>query len=1229
MSDIENIVFATTTPLTSGTDNVVGTGGSNLVLGELADGGNAGLNTLNPSDVINGGGGEDMLRVTATGPSPSGVGFTMNAVEIAQIRNFSTGNTLDLDFINVQGTNTFWLDNTTGQTNVENIQNAADILVTGGPNGDPAEARFNFNDSLYQGDNDSVDIEVNDANADIELNDYEDAGRIEHVNIIANGAKSDLELDIEGQDTWTITGNASDLEISQEDYNYFSEGLSSIDATGFAGNLELDAQIAQNQGSGPATVTTIAGDDELYLWGLSPQSDGSPALFTETLSDVFIKTANGSDYIEADHFQNVTVQSGNGEDTVSLGDESAIQGNVDLTTGANSDDAYVNTSGNLTNALLGKGNDTLDMDVSGSATVGAAQGSDSISGSVGGNLFAKLGAGNNSLGDEGAVTVGSTLTVNAGAGNDTVNASVGQNITATLGDGNNDININYGFNSIFENVANITTGSGADSLVASNSSGDELIANLGGGNDYADITGVSTTSANITFDGGDDTLETNGRGVVSSDTISFGDGNDTLITDALEVVNDANDFSGVTSLETLSFGQGSGDVTFDGITTGANDAGVINYVSTGSVSHSYDLVDLSDGVNLSMDVQNASGETLELDLDDAEGGTANISLSAAFGSGGFNDVYITDTSTLNITAGDYNIFPDFSTATIDFGSNSFNGDTDLTTVNLTGNANINLASSDSVFAGSLATINGTNMVGAVYMTLADVAAVINIDTGAGSDYVEGNDSATAYDVSTRGGNDEIDTNDLNDTIDAGDGNDEVNSGGGNDNIKLGAGDDIANFAAGELTSFDSIDGGSGADEVVVESALGTIVDDFFFNWQNVETLRLSNGTDNLTLNDIANQNGPSNIYLGGGSDTVTLGSGYARTLNVYLAPVGSADNIDASGTTNNLATLKIHGNVTDFNGDTLKGGTSLGDELIMTADNGTAALTDNVTGIDKITVLFNGSADATITTTAGTNTGQMTVDASLLVDPIGVALPGDLTFTGAGNNPFVVTGGQGNDTITTGGGNDTINGGLGNDSITAGNGANSVNGGSGNDIIDTGSGNDTVNGDDGNDNITSGGGTDTVNGGAGDDAIITGVGADTVVGGSGNDTITGGNDADNLTGGANDDTFVYADPNQSRGGNGSVDTITDFDQAGNDLIDFTALYGGTVDGTDFLGNQAFGTAQSVLTQSTGEIVYEQGNGNNNGTLWVDDGNGILNGLDLQIKMTGVPSMEAGDFVAIV
>jgi len=1226
MSDIDvlnDIVFATTTPLTSGTDNVVGTGGANLVLGELADGGNAGLNTLNPSDVINGAGGtQDMLRVTATGSTPSVAGFTMNGVEIAQIRNFSTDNTLDLDFINVQGTTTFWLQNTTGQTNIENIQNAADILVEGGPNGDPAEAIFNFNDSLYQGANDSVDITVDDANADIELNDYEDAGQIEHVNIIADGADSELELDIEGQDTWTITGNAKNLQIQQEDYNYDSEYLSSIEANGFAGNLELYAQIGQN-GEEPATVSTGGGFDYLEL-----QGDGS---------DVNIQTRAKADTVYASGFDDVTVNTAKGADNVYIGTGIGFAavfegppssvGDVDLRTGNGNDYAQVSSNGNLT-ADLGAGADYLSMQVSGSATVTGAGGGDQVVGTVNGNLTANLGGGSNYA----ELSVGADLNVTAGASNDTVYASVGGNIIATLGDGDNYVSINYGYNSGFpDNVANITTGTGNDTLIASNSAGDELIANLGEGNDYADITGVSTTSANITFAGGDDTLETNGRGVVSSDTISFGSGSDTLITDSLEVVNDPSDFAGVTGLETLSFGQGSADVTFDGITTGANAAGVINYVSTGSVSHSYNLIDLSDGVNVFMNVQGSAGEALALDLDNTGGpGTANVTLEAEDGSGGFLDVDITDTSTLNITATDYDIFPDFSTATINFGSNSFGGDADLTTVNLSGDANINLANSASVDAANLAVINGAGMLGDVRTTLANVANSIAVDTGSGNDLIIGNDTQTAYDVETRGGNDTISTNTLNDTIDAGDGNDVVSSGFGNDNIKLGTGDDTAIFLAGELTSFDSIDGGSGLDTIGVFGALGTVVDDFFFNWQGVETLALSSGQDELTLNDIANQNGPSTISLGGGNDSVILGSGYARTLNIQLANVASADNIDASATTNNLATLKISGFVTDFNNDTLRGGTSLGDELIMTADNGTAALTNQVTGIDKITLVANGNANATITTASGTNTGKMTVDASALVDPDGLGglLPGNLDFTGNGSNPFDVLGGAGNDTIDTGAGNDTINGGLGNDVIIASGGNNSVNGGAGNDSITATSGNDTINGDEGNDTIDSSSGLDSVNGGTGNDAIVTGAGADAVVGGSGNDNISGGLGADTLTGGTDNDTFVYGSFDQSRGGNGSVDTITDFDAAGDDLIDFTGLLGG-IDGADFLGNQAFGTAQNVLTADAGQIVYEQGNGNSNGTLWVDDGNGILNGNDLQITMTGVPSMEAGDFVAVV
>ena len=176
-------------------------------------------------------------------------------------------------------------------------------------------------------------------------------------------------------------------------------------------------------------------------------------------------------------------------------------------------------------------------------------------------------------------------------------------------------------------------------------------------------------------------------------------------------------------------------------------------------------------------------------------------------------------------------------------------------------------------------------------------------------------------------------------------------------------------------------------------------------------------------------------------------------------------------------------------GDTLTGGTGLGDVILMTADGGTAHL-DDETGFETITVVADGTNDAGIVIDADTviaANGTLTVNGAALTEVDGEDTA-ELTFDGSAittaTKKFNVTGGSNNDQITGGAGIDTLNGGTGDDSISGGGGA---------DTIDGGADNDTLSGGLGGDTITGGAGDDIINGGAGNDIINAGLGADKIV----------------------------------------------------------------------------------------------------------------------------------------
>src|SRR3546814_2370952 len=136
----------------------------------------------------------------------------------------------------------------------------------------------------------------------------------------------------------------------------------------------------------------------------------------------------------------------------------------------------------------------------------------------------------------------------------------------------------------------------------------------------------------------------------------------------------------------------------------------------------------------------------------------------------------------------------------------------------------------------------------------------------------------------------------------------------------------------------------------------------------------------------------------------------------------------------------------------------------------------------------------------------------------------------------------GNDNIDGNDGDDTLDGGSGNDDLDGNSGADLVYGGAGDDTIDGGSNGDVLFGDDGNDDLD------------GDSS------GDILYGGAGNDTLDGGRGHDELTGGACADTFVF-----DHGSSSGDDVITDFDLGEGDVLDPSALLGGSLacaDGDD-------------------------------------------------------------------
>ncbi|MCV2893760.1 Hint domain-containing protein [Lentibacter sp. XHP0401] len=382
-----------------------------------------------------------------------------------------------------------------------------------------------------------------------------------------------------------------------------------------------------------------------------------------------------------------------------------------------------------------------------------------------------------------------------------------------------------------------------------------------------------------------------------------------------------------------------------------------------------------------------------------------------------------------------------------------------------------------------------------------------IDGGDGNDSMYGNEGDDS--ITGDAGNDSIYGEFGNDYVAGGDGDDHIEGNEGDDTLVGGAGDDWVRGSYGndELHGGEGDDflwGGYGDDTLIFADNFGndTVEGEEAFETDG-DTIDLSGVTSDLTI-DLTSANPENgtftngtgtvnfveieNIILGGGADTLVLGTGSGQDrVEGFSIPTESggvytgvdlldvSTLVDTNGAPVNTDDVTLS---TDANGDavlTFPSGESL--TLVGVTE---ASITDpdvlEAMGIPQPNYIVEGTA------------GGDLIDGGYIADPEGDVIDG--LDNAAGTNDDSVVAGAGDDTVFSYAGNDTIDGGAGNDSL------------------DGGDGDDTLAGDTGNDTLQGWFGDDALEGGAGDDSLIGWTGDDTIAGGTGADSIEGGDDQD-------------------------------------------------------------------------------------------------------------------------
>ncbi len=1037
-SDGKFSLTAKNVALTTGIDNLVGSFSDDTYTGAISTDFSF-ISTLGANDTINGAGGTgDTLRVTVSGAGgdKSHSGVTLNALEKVYVTNAATGGTLTQTFNTFlwNGLTTLGIDSAAdgSLTVFDNVKN----LVTADMRNGEGNLTIVYDGSLLAGIADVQNVVLSN-NADGSLWTQDDFGNTaETLNI--SSITGPNTLNINGAATTIGTLNVTGDQLL--DLFVSDMALTSVNAGGMTGggvNLYGVAATTLSYTGSSANDRLVLSTDSLDGTDTINGGGGSNLLGFDGNADI-----SSADLANVTNIQSLAT--GGGLLTATLGAGAQTAGITTVQAFGNGQVSIVVDSATFTRAL------TVDLDVADpGSTPGYADdlvdggamtqkltvtaladhidGNDTLTGgsNSGDELVLKADNGTaflNGLFNFEKVTVAAGTATTEDIEIITADTTVSAGVTMTVSAAaltNSAASLSFDGTSESDGNFVVTGGAGADILAGGG--GNDSID--GGNND--DILGGGAGNDTLKGGSGNDRIVTSASNLDNLDSIDGGIGTDTLVLDDNGPVTDT-DFTKITSIEVIA----SGDATSLELGTSANGLDVqldtlAKAAGVGTITGAGSNADI---------VQVASGFTNALTVNIAGGADRVTSASSAAltVSANVSDIEGSDTLTGGSGSGDILRFiADGGATTLGVNITGF----ETFTIAANGSASAEVETVDAnVAAGATLVVNAsalTNPLAAfTFEGDAETNGKFNITGGNGNDLLSGGAG--------------------NDTINGGSGADTIIGGTGEDSLLGGSSDDVFVTLLANLSSADRINGESHTlgDQLQLIGAGGTVDDVMLANVSNVEILDGrglgSAMTAVLGIEAYNSGSGFKSVQDSSSSDVVTIGSAFTGAISVDIKGGGN-DSVSASGSS---ATVTIASwDSTLDSGDSLTGGSGTGDTLSITANYGTADLT-NVTGFETLTVVANAGADTTIVVGSSS---VVAAGKTFVVNAAALTDGGTMSFDGTAENAtlgsFTVTGGSGADTIAGGSGADSITGGSGDDHLLSGIGNDTVNGGLGADTV--------------------------------------------------------------------------------------------------------------------------------------------------------------------------------------